>query len=181
MSPVWPTRELVQPTVPVLLSIGMASMVGNSARLSSFTAGSAAWPAANRGYGIPFSLDKPYEVRRALLYNGATVSGNFDIGVLDRYGDRITSIGSTAQAGVSSIQQVAFGSPVTLDPGVYILALGINNTTATVFRTATPAALLSMAGMRQFDSFPIPATAPALAAMATDYLPVFGIASVDVI
>lgn len=182
MSPVWPTPELFQPGLPLILSIGMESMVGRSARLSSFTAASAAWPSANRAYLIPFSIDAPFKVARVFAYNGGTASGNFDIGVYDRYGGLITSIGSTAQSGTSSIQQVSIGSPPTLEPGIYCMAISRSNTTATNFRAAAPQNILTAAGMRQRDSsVPLPSTFDSFASMATDYLPVFGIASVDVI
>jgi hypothetical protein len=182
MSVVWPTPELFQPGLPLILSIGMESMVGRSARLSSFTAASAAWPAANRGYIIPFSIDAPFVIRRVFAYNGSTVAGNLDIGVYDRYGGLITSIGSTAQSGASAIQQVALGSPVTLSPGVYAMAMASSSTSATYFRAATPQNILTAAGMRQRDSsLPLPSSFSSFVSMATDHLPVFGLASVSVL
>jgi hypothetical protein len=182
MSPIWPTPTLTQRAAPVLLSIGMASMVGNSARLTSFTAASASWPAADRAYLVPFSLDFPFTVRRVLAYNGSTVAGNFDIGVYDRYGSLIFNIGSTAQSGASVIQQVALGSPIELPPGIYGMAISRSSTSATNFRAAVPQNLLTAAGMRQRDSsLPLPSTFSGFGSMATDHLPVFGIASVDVI
>jgi len=65
------------------------------------------------------------------VYNGATVSGNFDIGIYDDQQNLIAHSGSTAQAGTTQWQVVAVSA--AFDPGVYYMALAFDNTTATTY------------------------------------------------
>jgi hypothetical protein len=137
------------------------------------TFGSGVWPQANLAQFFPFTITARHTYVRALLCNGATVNGNFDIGVYDLDGDRLFSTGSTAQAGVTQTQGVNISW--TLDPGIYHLALAMSSATATVARSQPDNLDLRLNGCKQMASA-IPLPDPAVfAACAFKVYPLFGI------
>lgn len=126
------------PPMPnVIVPFGIASEpIGN------VVAGGAAGTLASAALGnttifaVPFVVWEPFTVKRLALYNGATVNGNFDIGVYS--GDQSTklvSTGSTAQSGASAYQGVNV-TVTTLAPGNYWVAYATSSTTQTIFRWA---------------------------------------------
>lgn len=141
-----------------------------------------AWPAANRAIFVPFALSSPYLVRKVWWANGATVAGNVDVGVLTPGGALLLNAGTTAMAGVTTIQSVTLGTPVLLSPGQYYMAMEASSTSTSFGRNALTADFCSMAGMAQqaVGSMPLPAAA-VLATIAAAYVPLFGIASAGVI
>ena len=149
------------------LSIGLeigGSLVGTA---------SATYPAASTAIFVPFSLPAPLTAAQLFTYNGATASGNIDVGLYAADGTRLVSSGSTAQAGTNTLQ--AFDITDTeLGPGNYYLAIALDNTTGTLFRTVPAARYLAGVGcFQQASAFALPATAT-FATMAQVYLPVFG-------
>jgi hypothetical protein len=121
---------------------------------------STAWPAANRAYYSPIWIDETYVPTYAFVVNAATISGNFDVGIYDAGFTRLWSSGSTALSGANTNQTVAV-SGLTMSPGLYYLAMSVNNT------TYTHLALTSSFGnqwrrlsgvMMQETAFPLPAT-----------------------
>jgi hypothetical protein len=145
--------------------------------ISNGGTGSLAWFRANMALFIPFKLTNPTTAKQLFIYNGATASGNVDVGLYTEAGVRLTSAGSTAQAGTNALQ--VFDIPdVTLGPGRFYLAMALNNTTGTVFRnTLGNAGQGNYLGMLKQDSaFPLPATAT-FATLGTDSarLPIFGL------
>lgn len=149
-------------------------MVGDAVVGGGGSLASAVWPAANRAIFIPFSLVESHTYVRACLANGATLSGNFDIGVYDLDGNRLFSTGTQAQAGTANVIR-AITINWLINPGVYYLALAIDNVTATVISTGTGATNLRGVGAKQMTSgFVLPATAT-FAALASSYFPLFGI------
>jgi hypothetical protein len=169
----WPANaldplELVTPWS--LESIGVAlGAIGSSSRIG--TAVSAAYPAANTAYFYPFSMAAPALITKLVAYNGATASGNLDLGIYAEDGTRLVSAGSTAQAGTNTLQVVDITPDVLIGPGVFYFAIVLDNTTGTIFRCAVaggPAQYVAMLGGAQMASaFPLPATAT-LASLATD-------------
>lgn len=135
---------------------------------------SAAWPSANRALLYPVSLDAPFTAARMFWVNGGTVSGNVDAGLYDASGHRLGSTGSTAQAGTSALQSAALTASVGLAPGTYYLALAVNNTTATFYRTVISFSTFTWAGAA--SAFALPATVT-LAAAGFDYSPLLGMSS----
>lgn len=99
-------------------------------------AASAVWETANSARYLPFVLSDTLVVAQLFCQNGATVSGNVDMGIYSEAGARLVSIGSTAQAGVSTLQFFNI-TDTTLGPGRYYLALGCDNTTATFLQHNT--------------------------------------------
>ena len=122
-------------------------------------AASAVWPSANRALYIPFWLPTPITAVQMFSYNGATASGNIDVGIYAEDGTRIVSAGSTAQAGTNALQ--AFDITDTLiGPGRYYLAIAMDNTTGTLFQAAYAARFMAGHGcFTQASAFPLPAVA----------------------
>ena len=132
---------------------------------------SAAWPSANRAIFIPFHLDEPTIITAIGVPNGATATGNFDVGIYDVAGTKIVSSGSTAQAGTSAIQTVDI-TDTLIGPGDFYMAIAMDGTSGTMYSTNSPAVShLRMAGMLQMASaFPLPATAT-FATITSAYVP----------
>lgn len=131
----------------------------------------AAWPAANRAIFIPFALSQPVTIKQVAWQNGTTVSGNVDVGIYGITGTRIAHTGSVAQATISAVQ-IADIADTTLDPGVYFMAMAVDNTTGLFFRCSNAAVLLMEAfGIQTMDTafvLPDPAT---FANPAAAYIP----------
>jgi hypothetical protein len=145
------------------------------------TAASATWPTANRGIFTYFAIQTPVTITQLFCYNGATVSGNVDMGIYDAGGRRIVSIGSTAQAGVNQLQLFDI-TDTTLFPDLYLLALSCDNTTATFFRTQIGATFraLGAAVTGAATVFPLPASmSPGV--VNADYIPLMGLTTKTVV
>jgi hypothetical protein len=120
---------------------------------------SAVYTAASRAYYYPMHLDDFVTVTQMAIFNGATVSGNVDVGNYDVNGTRLVSSGSTAQAGASTIQTFDVAD-TALTPGDYYLAMAADNTTATYYCYKPNAQWMEMLGIQmQATALPLPATA----------------------
>ena len=141
---------------------------------------SGTWAASNRAIFYPFRLTRPFTAVKMFLYNGATVSGNVDLGIYDTSGTRLISTGSTAQAGVSSIQVIDI-TDTRFGPGVFYLAIACDNTTATIFRASLPVIEAKSMGVAQMSAaFPLPAAAT-FATISATYSYCFGLTSRSVV
>lgn len=159
----------ILPDHPVIHTWSRSSL-GPALRAVGFTftsPGSGAWSAANRALYYPFYVNQIFNAAQMFVYNGATISGNLDVGIYDLYGNRLVSSGSTAQSG-ASVLQVFNITDTLLAPGDYYFALAFNNTTATIQLNLMTSASLSktMGILQQESAFPLPATATM--ATATD-------------
>jgi hypothetical protein len=141
------------------------------------TEASAAHPNANRAFFIPFRIARPLTVAKLWSFNGATVSGNIDVGIYDAAGARLVSSGSTAQAGTTAIQEFDVADTALDAPAQYYLGVALNNATGTL-RRYTPAVPLGAAiGCAQQDTaFPLPSPAT-FAVHATAYVPIVGLSA----
>lgn len=142
--------------------------------------GSAAWPVANKALLIPFRLVVPFTVKQISWFNGSVVSGNVDAGVYDIAGNRLVSIGSTAQSGTSTIQAVTC-TTTPLAPGYYFMALAADNTTATMTRFGSiGVTILEAHGMQEMAAaFALPSTIT-FANPASAYVPWMSLHSASV-
>lgn len=107
------------------------------------------WPAANRAIYMPVVVSIPVVVTN-LSVIVAVQSGNMDVGIYSETGTRIVSAGSTA-VGAAGLQVFNIAD-TTLVPGVYFLAMCVDNTTASVSTTnasAYSAVVLRTAGCQQ--------------------------------
>ena len=157
-------------------TLGAYSIGQESGRsVGSSSAASAAWPSANLAILIPFRLPAPLLVQRLFLLNGATASGNVDIGIYDVAGTRLVSTGSTAQSGTSAVQSVDV-TDTPLAAGLFYLALAMDGTTGTVQRkTTSNVASCKALGMAQVASaFALPATVT-FATCTNAFIPYFGL------
>lgn len=165
-------------------TIGSLSIEAVGMPIRAWTTGnllSGAFPSANRAIYVPFTLAAPYLVQKFWWCNGSAVAGNVDCGVLTGDGTLLASAGSTAQAGTSTLQSVAIGTPLLLLPGSYYMALAASSATATFLAPTPTVRQQQMMGIaQQATALPIPATAT-FATPASAYLPLFGIASALVI
>lgn len=130
------------------------------------------WPTANTAVYVPFYLETPVTVYQLGIYNGAVVSGNFDVGIYDALGTRLVSAGSTAQVGVSVLQMVNT-TDTLLAPGQYFLATNVDNTTATVFQAAPAFILQNAYGIQTqaVGSVTLPSTATFANPASTNKIP----------
>lgn len=136
----------------------------------------AGWPAANRAILIPFDISESYTVKKLGWINGATVSGNVDVGIYDTNLTRLVSAGSTAQGSISVVQEVDV-TDTTLPPGSYYMAMAMDNTTGRVLRSVANHLDTASVGVAQMAAaFPLPATAT-LAEPVNDYTPLIAVSS----
>ena len=171
------TRSLVLPHGAVTITPNTIHSVGAAAGTFGLAA-SATWVTANAAIYVPFRIAQPLTVVKLFMLNGAAVSGNVDVGI---YGisdagtpTRMVSSGSTAQSGVSVIQEFNI-TDTLIGPGLFYLALAVDNTTATFLRQVTLIANLELLGAaQQATAFPLPATAT-FAVVTSSYLPMFGL------
>lgn len=141
-------------------------------------ASSTAWPAANRAIAYPFVLTNTATVLKMWVHNGATVNGNFDIGIYDEDWVRKVSSGSTAQAGTSVLQEVDVAN-TALSAGRYYMALCFDGTTATTQASSISAGLgvsgLKALGWAQQAVGAVTLPDPFVpAVVASNYCPLFG-------
>ena len=136
---------------------------------------STTWPTANKAFFLAWELLAPYTVRRLWVYNGAAVSGNLDVGLYSHDGTRLVSSGSTAQAGTNTLQLMDV-TDVLLAPGLYYLALCLDNTTGAVMSAPATLANAARGGAQMLTAFPLP-TVATLATVSAGQRPHFGLTS----
>lgn len=145
---------------------------GGAVTLASFA--SAAWPAANRAIFLPFAVAVPSTAVQLYCLNGATASGNVDMGIYDPSGTRLVSIGSTAQSGTNVLQLFDITDTV-LGPGAFYLGIALDGTTGTMFRANIgPGSTRAFGVVQMASAFALPAAAT-YAAAASGYIPFCGI------
>lgn len=133
-----------------------------------------AWPTANKALYIPIRITHPCVALRMLVLNGATASGNMDVGIYDYAGTRLVSSGSTAQSGTSAFQDFDI-TDTLLGPGIFYLALALDNTTGTIgMHTVFPRYLRAAGVQEQGTAFALPATAT-FATASVQVLPRMGL------
>lgn len=142
--------------------------------LATAIAASVAYPTANLAFFHSIWVPTPCTIVQMFAYNGATVSGNIDVGLYAMDGTRLVSSGSTAQAGTNVLQ--AFDvTDTTIGPGEYYLAIAMDNTTGTLFRFAPGIRLIRPLGcLSQASAFALPATATFAALSGGSYVPIYG-------
>ncbi len=121
-----------QDQAPAIIHSFSQEALGVSPVVGSNFGSSTTWGVTNWSEYVPFIVSSPMVVTTMGVFNGASVSGNLDIGVYDDQANRITHSGSTAQSGTNAWQSVAVAG-VTLQPGIYYMALNFDNTSARYF------------------------------------------------
>ena len=124
------------------------------------------WPTADQAIFVPFVVYNPLTIVKLGFYNGATASGNIDVGIYDEAGVLLVSAGSTAQAGTSGVQSFDV-TDTALNPGLHYLAAALDNTTGTFQRPNVATVQLhgAMGILSMATAFPLPSTATMAAAV----------------
>lgn len=161
------------PNLPVISTFSLNSLgldIGQS--IQNFT--SAAYPSANRAIYIPFHIDEPLLASLLFCANGATASGNVDMGIYSASFVRLVSIGSTAQAGTNAIQTFDI-TDTLLAAGDYYFGIAVDNTTATLIQANPGVPMAQSSGLlMQASAFPLPATATPVT-VSSGYTPLVGL------
>lgn len=140
------------------------------AALTPSVSASAVFPSANLAIYIPFTVYETITIVKLSILNGAAVSGNVDVGIYDAGGAKIISTGSTAQSGTSAIQTFDITDTV-LSPGLYYLAIAMDNTTGAIENVTVTAIDVEALGVfQEASAFPLPSSATP-AAFAQTVLP----------
>lgn len=147
--------------------VAVGTITGGAAPSSSI------FPAINDAVLVPFETTQTHLIKRLFVINGATASGNIDVGIYSDSGARIVSSGSTVQAGTNA-PQFFDNTDFLLAPGRYYWAVAMDTIGGTVFRISATAARLQALGMaRMGTAFSLPATVTFSAATAL-FLPCVG-------
>lgn len=133
----------------------------------------AAFPAANDALFVPVMLQRSILIRRMFSANGNVASGNLDLGIYTLDGKRIVSKGSTAQAGVTTLQFLDIDK-THLGPGWYYMAVAMDNGTGTLRRFNISVIRQRHFGvMKAVSAFPLPLSVSLTTVTAT-YVPSIG-------
>lgn len=148
--------------------------LGYAALISGFTSASAVWPAANRALYIPFIVTEEVTAYQ-MIFEVAVQSGNLDVGIYNEQATRLVSSGSTPVGG-AGIQVVNITDTV-LKPGVYFMAMCVDNITASFVRSSISSVVwLNALGVQQQAvgavTLPDPAT---FANPASGYVPILAV------
>lgn len=163
------------PSVPAVIS-GFDRNLGIGAIIDTIgsSPSSGAWPSANRAILTPFVLPDDATVVKLWVMNGATASGNIDVGVYDETFALKVSAGSTAQSGTNTMQ-VFDVTDTVLRRGRYYIAVAKNDTTGTTLAYQSGYGHLRAAGCVQMASaFALPSTVTP-ATISNTYIPTAGI------
>ena len=162
--------------MPTPITMGPQSLLAIGSQIAAnatAAASSATFPASNRAILYPFDITEDITVTQLWSYNGATASGNIDVGIYDSAFGRVVSSGTTAQSGTNSLQVFNI-TDTPLTAGQYYMAVAMDNTTGTLFRQSFAANHMRAAGCFQMASaFVLPSTITP-AAVATAHLPMVG-------
>lgn len=150
---------------------------GKSAALSS-----GAWSSANLAIYTPCYTRKGFAMRRIGAYHGSAVSGNKDIGIYlpdaeGKPGSRLYSLGSTAMATTNTFVSSSF-STVYIPPGIFYIAMALDNATGQVVRLAALTANgenYQTSIFTEASAFPLPATATPSKTPTAANVPVLGV------
>lgn len=159
---------------PITMSPQSLLSVGQDIAANATTAAaSGTYPSANRAILIPFDITEDITITQLWAYNGATASGNIDVGIYDDAFGRVVSSGTTAQAG-TNVLQVFNITDTPLTAGQYYFAVAMDNTTGTLFRQTVSAENMRTMGCFQMASaFVLPSTVTP-AAVASAFMPRIG-------
>lgn len=166
------------PMPPIATPLTTQPLAGALAAGGGSFAGTA-WPTANTAIYFPVIVTEDCTITKLFVFNGATVSGNIDVGVYDSSGTKKISAGSTAQAGTNVLQEFNVAD-TAITAGLYYVGVALDNTTGTLSKRGIPNLGISateggqsLGIAEQTSAFPLPATAT-FAALSSDYLPTAG-------
>lgn len=124
-----------------------------------------AWQTENTATFVPLYLPETTTAVKLFWLNGDAVSGNVDIGIYTEDGALLTSAGTTAQAGISVIQEVDIPDIELTGPRRYyfafVMSVAAPSTSSKVStaRLGDPIAARMFGMAEQTSALPLPATA----------------------
>ena len=163
-------------TTQITTPFSTNSVGPDMAALGASAVGSIAWPTSNQGIFVPFYITTPKTAYKMFVHNGATASGNLDVGIYDSTGAKLVTMGSTAQAGINALQILDIADTV-LAAGNYYMAIAMDGTVGTAFMAGSIASVAAEAFnvRRMASAFPLPTSATFAASVGTSKIPLFGI------
>ena len=167
---------LASPQPTVITPISILSFGVELAAINGASFGGVTNPVANKAYFYPFRLSGPFAMAYAFNYNAASNSGHWDIGVYDAAFNRLGSTGSTSMTGPVTAQCVVL--PLNLAPGLYWMALAVDNATAQMYTATLTTPKPAFVGVRTLlSAFPLPDPAVPTANVLGDRIFAFGIST----
>jgi hypothetical protein len=142
---------------------------------------SATYPSADLAIFMPVKVTETITIKKLWVLNGATASGNTNMALYNSEFILVagTETGSTAQAGTNVIQEFTI-TPTGITPGLYYVAIAMDNTTGTLFRYSIGSEGAKYVGLfSQASSFDLPAVATP--ADANSYAPVMGFSTRELV
>ena len=134
-----------------------------------------AYPLANLALFVPFSVSHPCTAYEGWIETGGTATGNFDIGIYDAAGSRLTSSGSTASAASTVVNTTTMANQTLLPGKRYYMAFAEDTNTDTFFCTAMAAGIYEASVILEATTaFVLPAS-PTLSRTTRAFVPHFGL------
>ena len=150
--------------------------LGANASAKIAYATSAAWPANNLALFIPFRSMSNFVATKMFAASGSGVNGTgkIDVGIYTADGTRIVSSGSVIQTNAVSLQEFDIAD-TAIAPGLYYLAVSLDNTANTLYRiSGSVPGTRSLGLLQQASAHPLPAAAT-YASMASVINPLIGL------
>jgi hypothetical protein len=140
---------------------------------------SATWLNSTCAVFVPFRISRSIQLSQGFVFNGATATGAWCVGVYDSNGTLICSTGSTTQTTISVVSSAviytATVSSPTIGPGLFYLGMSANSSTATYWSAALNVQFCKVIGLATMQAaFPLPATAT-FATISSGIIPYCGV------
>lgn len=167
----------------VLCGLG-SEMISNGGNFGT----NAAWGVANKAFYFPIYVTEYFSAVKLYTTNGTTATGNLDMGIYASSGfvptTRLVSIGSTAQAGTSVVQEFDITDTILFPSTLYFLAMACSSASSTIqYIGGTPQlGAMRFAGvMQETSAFPLPSTATPAVLSTNVMVPDIGMASTTLV
>jgi hypothetical protein len=149
----WPQ---IGPVVPAVLAPWFSAPFDRVASSVSPNV-STVWGTANQAYFYPVWVPDPCVVTKLWWQNGATASGNVDVGIYTDQGNRLISTGATTQTGTSLIQSLDI-TDTPIPAGLCYFAIALSSATGTIWMVAASlsGSLVLVSGYQQAAACPLP-------------------------
>lgn len=166
--------------IDAILSPWSYNSLGTQLFVASYEASSTGtWPAAGLLILVPFWIPSPVTVTKVWWSVGGAAAGDIDVGVYDEAANLLVSAGTTAAAGLNTIQSADVTDTV-LQRGRYYMGMCASSATMSVGRAApAQAGVLQSWGCLEQTGITLPLSSganPATFAKYTrTYIPQFGL------
>lgn len=172
-----PPLGTVQPLAGRIVSPWSEESIGHFLRAAAIGIGTTdrAWT-ANLALFVPFHVAVPgHTVYEGWAACGSGAGGNFDIGLYDLAGNRLTSSGATARTAATQVSTAAMAN-YALPVGDYYMAFACDGTTAFQGQTLTTPGVIEASGCCEMAAaYPLPLSATLVKATTQAIMPLFGL------